>query len=64
MSDPVDPSPSKPLIDSYIYASPLPPSFLQSEDQEASAEGEEREKDAWIMGIDEAGRGRKWSDLG
>lgn len=51
-ADPVNPFPETPLIHGYSYHSVLPESV-------ASEEGDVKEP--WIMGIDEAGRGRKYS---
>lgn len=44
--DPVNLVPVPPLRDSYVFHSPLPVAEQNSEE-------------GWIMGIDEAGRGRK-----
>lgn len=53
--DPVNLDPIPPLIDSYSFHSTLPAS---------AAPGSEENKEGWIMGIDEAGRGRGlcWCD--
>ncbi|KAI5454294.1 hypothetical protein NCC49_004352 [Naganishia albida] len=48
-ADPVNPSPATPLIHGYSYHSALPEG-LTSDEGDA--------KEPWIMGIDEAGRGR------
>lgn len=48
--DPVNQDPIPPLLDSYTFHSVLPDGFDPS--SEANKEG-------WIMGIDEAGRGRE-----
>lgn len=73
MSDPVEPRPSTALIESYNYQSPLPASSSSSRTPKEQADGEEHvdqdddrapaeeEQQYWIMGIDEAGRGRESS---
>lgn len=48
--DPVNLDPVPPLLDSYSFHSTLPPSAARD-----SAEN----KEGWMMGIDEAGRGRE-----
>jgi hypothetical protein len=53
-SDPVNPCPGLPLIHSYSYHSALP-----LEDVMTVKEDGESVKEPWIMGIDEAGRGRR-----
>lgn len=66
MSDPVDPRPTRPLVDSYSYHSPLPVSLSSTaedyeEEGESSASGSKRKGvggGGWMLGIDEAGRGR------
>jgi hypothetical protein len=71
MSDPVDPQPTRPLVDSYSYHSPLPvSSSADAEDYEeqgeSSTDGSKRKGDGgggWMLGIDEAGRGRKLSKV-
>jgi hypothetical protein len=50
--DPVDLDPIPALQDSYVHHSPLPPS---------AQKGSDENKEGWIMGIDEAGRGREYS---
>ncbi|KAJ9104500.1 hypothetical protein QFC21_001996 [Naganishia friedmannii] len=52
-ADPVNPSPGLPLVHSYSYHSALP-----VEDVMMVKEDGESVKETWIMGIDEAGRGR------
>jgi hypothetical protein len=54
-ADPVNPFPETPLIHSYSYHSVLP------EDEVAEDSNEVTTKEPWIMGIDEAGRGRKFA---
>jgi len=49
-TDPVNRDPIPPLLDSYVHHSPLPPS---------AEKGSDENKEGWIMGIDEAGRGRE-----
>ena len=49
--DPVNLLPIPPLIDSYTYHSQLPSSV-------ASSSASNKVENGWIMGIDEAGRGR------
>jgi hypothetical protein len=51
LSDPVNQSPIPPLLDSYTYHSE---SFTLSDSDEDNG---------WIMGIDEAGRGREAIDF-
>jgi ribonuclease H2 subunit A len=48
--DPVNLDPIPPLHDSYVHHSPLPPS---------ADKGSDANKEGWMMGIDEAGRGRE-----
>ncbi|KAJ9108073.1 hypothetical protein QFC19_002538 [Naganishia cerealis] len=52
-SDPVNPLPGLPLIHSYSYHSALP-----LEDVMMERDDGQTVKETWIMGIDEAGRGR------
>lgn len=52
-SDPVEPKPCTALVESYQYNSPLPKGFV------AKANDEDQEDEYWMMGIDEAGRGRE-----
>lgn len=49
--DPVNLDPVPPLLDSYTFHSVLPDNFDP---------GSELNKEGWIMGIDEAGRGRAY----
>lgn len=49
MADPVDQQPIPALLDSYVFHSELPSEAARA----AANEG------GWIMGIDEAGRGRE-----
>lgn len=53
-SDPVNPFPGSPLIHGYSYNSALP------ESASASVTDAEGAKVQWMMGIDEAGRGREY----
>lgn len=50
MTDPVNLEPIPALQDSYVFHSQLPPE---------AAPGSDANKGGWIMGIDEAGRGRE-----
>lgn len=50
MTDPVNIQPIPALQDSYVFHSVLPPE---------AAPGSDANKGGWIMGIDEAGRGRE-----
>lgn len=50
MTDPVNLQPIPALQDSYVFHSVLPPE---------AAPGSDANKGGWIMGIDEAGRGRE-----
>lgn len=54
MTDPVDLEPIPPLQDSYVFHSELPPEAVP---------GSDANKGGWIMGIDEAGRGREFPVL-
>jgi hypothetical protein len=56
-TDPVNPIPGSPLIHGYSYHSALPDSAAVSV---TDAEGA---KVQWMMGIDEAGRGREYLSL-
>src|SRR4051812_26347183 len=47
--NPIEPVPSRALLDSYTYHSPLPARLNEDGGDEAG----------WMMGIDEAGRGRE-----
>jgi hypothetical protein len=68
MSDPIDPHPTAALVESYTYHSPLPTwvtdSYNREEEQEQQQqpdrtdEQREWEGEGWVLGIDEAGRGR------
>ena len=55
MSDPIEPRPLRPLIDSYSYHSPLPDWLLLDLDKDRS-----ENEQGWMLGIDEAGRGRRY----
>ena len=55
MSDPIEPRPLRPLIDSYSYHSPLPDWLLLELDKDRSDN-----EQGWMLGIDEAGRGRRY----
>lgn len=48
--DPVNLDPIPPLLDSYTFHSVLPDDFDPASEQN---------KEGWVMGIDEAGRGRE-----
>jgi hypothetical protein len=74
MSDPIDHRPFEPLVDSYTFHSPLPavvsdlersveanepgPSNSQTREDERIRGGEGDDEQGWVLGIDEAGRGR------
>lgn len=58
MTDPVEPRPNRPLIDSYSYHSPLP-DWLLRDRIEQDEKGIKDDEEGWMLGIDEAGRGRK-----
>jgi hypothetical protein len=51
--NPIEPIPGTALFDSYTYHSPLPPHPAEDGDVHRG----------WMMGIDEAGRGREWRIL-
>lgn len=57
--DPVNLDPIPPLIDSYIYHSEPYLAGPSSASINGDATSVVKEEDGWIMGIDEAGRGRK-----
>jgi hypothetical protein len=63
MSDPIEPRPTRPLIESYSYHSPLPDWLLQDRlDQDEKGIKDENEE-GWMLGIDEAGRGREFARI-